>query len=36
VGRARAEKEARFFTELRGGATTLDLLGLDTDLIDDE
>ncbi len=36
AGRARAEKEARFFTELRGGATTLDLLGLDTDLIDDE
>ena len=35
AGRARAEKEARFFTELRGGATTLDLLGLDTDLIDD-
>jgi 4-hydroxy-4-methyl-2-oxoglutarate aldolase len=36
AGRARNEKEARFFTELRGGATTLDLLGLDADLIDDE
>jgi len=36
AGRARAEKEARFFTELRGGATTLELLGLDADLIDDE
>ena len=36
AGRARAEKEERFFTELRGGATTLDLLGLDADLIDEE
>jgi 4-hydroxy-4-methyl-2-oxoglutarate aldolase len=36
AGRARAEKEARFFTELRNGATTLELLGLDADLIDDE
>ena len=35
AGRARAEKEARFFTELRGGATTLELLALDADLIDD-
>ncbi len=35
AGRARADKEARFFTELRGGATTLELLGLDADLIDD-
>jgi len=29
AGRAREEKEARLFEELRGGATTLDLLGLD-------
>jgi 4-hydroxy-4-methyl-2-oxoglutarate aldolase len=29
AGRARAEKEQRFFAELRGGATTLGLLGLD-------
>jgi 4-hydroxy-4-methyl-2-oxoglutarate aldolase len=29
TGKARAEKEARFFTELRGGATTVELLGLD-------
>jgi 4-hydroxy-4-methyl-2-oxoglutarate aldolase len=36
AGRARAEKEGRFFTELRGGATTLGLLGLDAELIDDE
>jgi 4-hydroxy-4-methyl-2-oxoglutarate aldolase len=36
AGRARAEKEARFFTELRQGATTLELLGLDADLIDGE
>jgi 4-hydroxy-4-methyl-2-oxoglutarate aldolase len=36
AGRGRAEKEKRFFTELRAGATTLDLLGLDADLIDDE
>jgi 4-hydroxy-4-methyl-2-oxoglutarate aldolase len=36
AGRGRAEKEARFFTELRGGATTLNLLGLDADLVDDE
>lgn len=28
--RARAEKEAGFFSELRGGATTVELLGLDT------
>jgi 4-hydroxy-4-methyl-2-oxoglutarate aldolase len=35
AGRARAEKEARFFTELREGATTLELLGLDPSLIDD-
>jgi 4-hydroxy-4-methyl-2-oxoglutarate aldolase len=36
AGRARAKKEEQFFTELRGGATTLDLLGLDADLIDEE
>jgi 4-hydroxy-4-methyl-2-oxoglutarate aldolase len=36
AGRARADKEAGFFTELRGGATTVELLGLDADLIDDE
>jgi 4-hydroxy-4-methyl-2-oxoglutarate aldolase len=30
AGRARAAKEAGYFTALRGGATTLDLLGLDT------
>ncbi len=35
AGRARADKEARFFTELRGGATTVELLGLDADLVDD-
>jgi 4-hydroxy-4-methyl-2-oxoglutarate aldolase len=29
AGRARAEKEEGFFAELRGGATTLGLLGLD-------
>ncbi len=29
AGRARAEKEARFFAELRAGTTTLELLGLD-------
>ncbi len=29
AGQARAEKEAGFFTELRGGATTVGLLGLD-------
>jgi 4-hydroxy-4-methyl-2-oxoglutarate aldolase len=29
AGRARADKEARMFTELRAGATTIDLLGLD-------
>jgi 4-hydroxy-4-methyl-2-oxoglutarate aldolase len=29
AGRARAEKEAGYFTALRGGATTLDLLSLD-------
>jgi 4-hydroxy-4-methyl-2-oxoglutarate aldolase len=34
AGRARAEKEAGYFTALRGGATTLELLGLDPDLID--
>jgi 4-hydroxy-4-methyl-2-oxoglutarate aldolase len=34
AGLARAEKEERFFAELRGGATTLDLLGLDASSID--
>ncbi len=29
AGRARAEKEGRFFVELRAGATTVELLGLD-------
>jgi len=30
AGRAREEKEAAFFAELRDGATTIELLGLDT------
>ena len=34
AGRSRAEKEAGYFTALRGGATTLDLLGLDVDPIE--
>jgi 4-hydroxy-4-methyl-2-oxoglutarate aldolase len=34
AGRARAEKEEGFFAELRGGATTLGLLGLDTSPIE--
>ena len=34
AGRSRAEKEAGYFTALRGGATTLELLGLDAGLID--
>jgi 4-hydroxy-4-methyl-2-oxoglutarate aldolase len=34
AGQARAAKEARMFTELRGGATTLDLLGLDASSVD--
>jgi 4-hydroxy-4-methyl-2-oxoglutarate aldolase len=29
AGRARADKEAGFFRALRGGATTLELLGID-------
>jgi hypothetical protein len=29
AGRARAEKEARMFDELRSGKTTIELLGLD-------
>jgi 4-hydroxy-4-methyl-2-oxoglutarate aldolase len=29
AGRARAEKEARFFAELRAGRTTIELLGID-------
>jgi 4-hydroxy-4-methyl-2-oxoglutarate aldolase len=36
AGRARADKEAEFFTQLRGGATTVELLGLDTDPVDGE
>lgn len=35
AGRARAAKEDRFFRQLREGATTLELLGLDASLIDD-
>ena len=34
AGTARAEREARFFTELRGGATTVELLGLDSSPIE--
>jgi 4-hydroxy-4-methyl-2-oxoglutarate aldolase len=34
AGNARAEKEQRFFEELRNGRTTIDLLGLDTGPID--
>ena len=34
AGRSRAEKEAGYFAALRGGATTLELLGLDAGLID--
>ena len=34
AGRARAEKEADLFTALRGGATTVELFGLDPGLID--
>jgi 4-hydroxy-4-methyl-2-oxoglutarate aldolase len=34
AGRARAEKEGGFFRELRAGATTLELLGLDDTLIE--
>jgi 4-hydroxy-4-methyl-2-oxoglutarate aldolase len=33
AGRAREEKEAGFFESLRAGATTLDLLGLDSALV---
>jgi 4-hydroxy-4-methyl-2-oxoglutarate aldolase len=33
AGRKRAEKEAGFFTALRAGRTTLDLLGLDASLV---
>lgn len=35
AGQARSEKEAGFFTELRRGATTLELLGLDPGPIDE-
>ncbi len=34
AGRARTEKEAGFFEALRGGATTVELLGLDASLIE--
>jgi 4-hydroxy-4-methyl-2-oxoglutarate aldolase len=34
AGRARAGKESGFFTALRGGATTVELLGLDTSPIE--
>jgi 4-hydroxy-4-methyl-2-oxoglutarate aldolase len=34
AGRARAAKEERFFTELRAGSTTVELLGLDTSPIE--
>ncbi|HET9728928.1 MAG TPA: RraA family protein, partial [Acidimicrobiia bacterium] len=33
AGRARADKEQRFFTELKAGRTTLELLGLDSSKI---
>jgi 4-hydroxy-4-methyl-2-oxoglutarate aldolase len=33
AGQARAEKESGFFTQLRAGGTTVDLLGLDTSSI---
>jgi 4-hydroxy-4-methyl-2-oxoglutarate aldolase len=36
AGQARAEKEAGLFTALRGGATTIELLGLDDTLIDEQ
>jgi 4-hydroxy-4-methyl-2-oxoglutarate aldolase len=35
AGRAREAKEAGFFEALRSGSTTLELLGLDTSLVDD-
>jgi 4-hydroxy-4-methyl-2-oxoglutarate aldolase len=34
AGRARADKETGYFAALRAGATTLELLGLDEDLVD--
>jgi regulator of RNase E activity RraA len=34
AGQARADKEAGFFEALRGGSTTVELLGLDASLID--
>jgi 4-hydroxy-4-methyl-2-oxoglutarate aldolase len=36
AGRAREEKEAGFFTALRGGTTTLELLSLDASLVERE
>jgi len=35
AGRARAEKESRFFAELRAGRTTVELLGLDPSPIEE-
>ena len=34
AGRSREAKEAAMFEELRGGATTVELLGLDTSIVD--
>ena len=34
AGRSRAAKEVGYFAALRDGATTLELLGLDAELID--
>lgn len=36
AGRARADNEARLFDQLRGGATTIDLLGLDPSPIESD
>ena len=35
AGRARADKEARFFEALRAGSTTVELLSLDASLVDE-
>ena len=34
AGRQRADREARYFTALRDGATTIELLGLDVAPVD--
>jgi hypothetical protein len=34
AGRAREDKERRFFDELRGGSTTIELLDLDPTIVD--